>query len=449
MKQLSKVVWSEGMYLGPHHFQAQASFFENVLHFTASTLWFCPFGFAGYELDAEALRNGVVALVHARGIFPDGLAFDMPGSDTLPAPRDIAEPFPPTADRLRVLLAVPRYSPSGPNCVLNGSGGERLRYSAIERLLFDDNTGKDEKAVKLARKNVRLLLETEDASDCVTLPLARVRRDGAGGFIYDDEFIPPCLYVGASERLMLIARRLLDILQEKGASLSSVVRGAGKLQAGLSPQQVATFWFLHAINAASAPLRHLCGTRMCHPEELFTEMLRLGGALCTFGLDSHPNQLPFYDHLNLEECFGKLDRHIRNHLDLIVPSNCVSIKLNPVANYFYQGEVADSRCLGRSRWLLSVHSRIGEADLIRNSLQLIKVCSAKYVGELVRRAVPGLELTHLASPPAAASPKVEYQYFLINKTGPCWESIMKTKQVGVYVPGEIPSPDVELLVILD
>jgi type VI secretion system protein ImpJ len=120
-----------------------------------------------------------------------------------------------------------------------------------------------------------------------------------------------------------------------------------------------------------------------------------------------------------------------------------------VANYFYQGEVADSRCFGRSRWLLSVHSRIGEADLIRNSLQLIKVCSAKYVGELVRRAVPGLELTHLASPPAAASPKVEYQYFLINKTGPCWESIMKTKQVGVYVPGEIPSPDVELLVILD
>jgi type VI secretion system protein ImpJ len=449
VKQLSRVVWSEGMYLGPHHFQAQASFFENTLHFTSNALWFCPFGFAGYELDAEALRNGVVSLLHARGLFPDGIAFHIPDSDAAPEQRDIAEPFPPTRDRLIVLLGIPEYVPSGANCALNGAGGNRLRYTAVEKPLFDDNTGADEKPVRFARKNLRLMLETEDSAGYVTLPLARVRRDGAGGFVYDDEFIPPSLYIGASERLMMIARRLLDILQDKSTSLLGAARGTGKLQSGLSPQQVATFWFLHAINSAIAPLRHLCGTRMCHPEELFSEMLRLGGALCTFGLDSHPNQLPFYDHLNLEDSFGKLDKHIRAHLELIVPTNCVTIPLKPAGNYFWQGEVTDARCLGRSRWLVSVHSRIGEADLIRNSLQLIKVCSQKYIGELVRRAIPGLDMTHLSNPPAAASPKVEYQYFSINKSGPCWESIMKTKQVGVYIPGEIPSPDIELLVILD
>ena len=41
------------------------------------------------------------------------------------------------------------------------------------------------------------------------------------------------------------------------------------------------------------------------------EMLRLGGALCTFALDSHPRDLPLYDHNNLSECFERLDRHIR------------------------------------------------------------------------------------------------------------------------------------------
>ena len=30
MKQLSKVVWSEGMHLGPHHFQVQSRFFEEI-----------------------------------------------------------------------------------------------------------------------------------------------------------------------------------------------------------------------------------------------------------------------------------------------------------------------------------------------------------------------------------------------------------------------------------
>jgi type VI secretion system protein ImpJ len=78
MKYLSRVVWSEGMYLGPHQFQVQNRYFEDALEFAVSSLWFEPWGLAGCELDTESLRNGTLSLVHARGIFPDGLAFNMP-----------------------------------------------------------------------------------------------------------------------------------------------------------------------------------------------------------------------------------------------------------------------------------------------------------------------------------------------------------------------------------
>ena len=440
------------MYLGPHHFQAQAAFFESCLNFTSSLLWFAPYGLTACELDAEALRNGVVSVVHARGIFPDGLAFHMPESDQPPEPRNISEPFPPTRDRLLVMLAVPEYHAGGANCALEDSVEfveEDVRFRLEERRYTDENTGREEKPVGLAKKNIRLALETEALDGLVTLPLARVRRDGAGGFLYDDAFIPPCLQVGASERLLLIGRRLLEMLTTKGSSLRTVARGHGKLQSGLSPQQIATFWFLHAINSALAPLRHLISARYGHPEEFYTELLRLGGALCTFGLESHPKQLPLYDHMDLEGCFGALDEHIRRHLELIVPSNCLSIPLQSVSNYFYEGMVADDRCFGRSRWILSVHARIGEAELIRNTMQLVKVCSAKHVSELVRRAMPGMELMHLPAPPAAISPRVDCQYFALSKSGPCWESVMKTKRVGVYAPGEIPAPELELLVLLD
>src|SRR5271154_2102619 len=71
MKHLSRVVWSEGMYLGPHHFQAQNRYFEDSVHSATTSLWFQPLGFAGYLLDDEALRNGTLSLVHARGLFPD------------------------------------------------------------------------------------------------------------------------------------------------------------------------------------------------------------------------------------------------------------------------------------------------------------------------------------------------------------------------------------------
>src|SRR5882762_3479444 len=100
MRLLSRVVWSEGMYLAPHHFQAQSRYFEDSIHFATANLWNESYGVAAIQMDAEALRSATVSLLHARGLFEDGLAFDMPESDPLPRPRNIGEAFSPTADHL-------------------------------------------------------------------------------------------------------------------------------------------------------------------------------------------------------------------------------------------------------------------------------------------------------------------------------------------------------------
>jgi type VI secretion system protein ImpJ len=87
--------------------------------------------------------------------------------------------------------------------------------------------------------------------------------------------------------------------------------------------------------------------------------------------------------------------------------------------------------------------------LIAKVPQLVKLCSSKFVPELVRRAVPGLTLTHIPVPPSAISARVDSQYFAVSKAGPCWEHILQTKRVGVYAPGEFPRAELELTVILE
>jgi type VI secretion system protein ImpJ len=79
----------------------------------------------------------------------------------------------------------------------------------------------------------------------------------------------------------------------------------------------------------------------------------------------------------------------------------------------------------------------------------VKVCSAKFVPELVRRAYPGLTLTHIPNPPAALSPRMDMQYFSISQSGPCWETLNQTSEVGVYAPDALPNPHLELLVLLE
>src|SRR6202142_1430927 len=442
MKHLSRLVWSEGMYLGPQHFQAQSRYFEDSVHFALSSLVFAPYGLGGYELDQEALANGTLCLIHARGVLPDGLVFQMPEEDSLPAARNITDLFSPIRESITVHLAIAARSAGGPNCSVEGNGdSDTARFIGALEPTHDENTGRDEKPVRLGRKNIRLLLDTELADGLVTLPIARIGRDGSGHFVYDRNFVPPCLEISASARLMMMLRRIVEILDEKSANLTQAKTGGAKSAAGWSSQEVANFWFLHSVNAALAPLRHLCFSKRGHPEELFVEMSRLAGALCTFALDSHPRNLPPYDHQNLTECFDKLDRHIRLHLETIVPTNCISIPLRPAGNYYWEGEITDQRCLGRSRWVFAIHAEMGEAELMARTPQLIKVCTPPFVRELVKRALPGMALTHLPIPPPAISTRVETQYFGISRSGPCWDHMIKAHQIGVYVPGEFPDPE--------
>jgi len=452
MKYLSRVVWSEGMYLGPHHFQAQNRYFEDSIRFATSALWYCPWGVSGCELDAEALQNGTVSVVYARGLFPDGLPFHMPECDPLPAPRNIAELVPPTRDSVTLLLTVPARKPEGLNCQMEGDAADsRVRFRAESRLLHDETNGRDEKPVNLGRKNIELLLDTEipkdSERDLLRIPIARVMRQGAG-FAFDPDFVPPCVEIRASEHLMSLLRRLIEILDEKGSTFAR--RGSEKRSwAEFSTREIANFWFLHTVNSALAPLRHQFLTKRGHPEELYTEMLRLAGGLCTFAFDSHPRDLPLYDHEHLDKCFGDLDAHIRRHLETIVPSQYITIPLVKRADYFYEGDIKDQRVLDRSRWVFAIRSQIGEVEVISKTPQLVKLCSKQFVPQLVKRALPGMAMTHLPVPPPQIPARIDFQYFAVGKAGPCWDHLVQSRQIGLYVPGDLPNPEIELMVILE
>ncbi len=438
------------MHLAPHHFQAQARYFEDISHFAASALTFAGYGLAALEMDAEAIHNGTLSILRARGIMPDGLVFEMPDCDSLPPTRNITEAFPPLADKLTILLGLPAYRPNAVNCAEpDAEAGGAARYVSEPFQVPDENTGGDVKQIRFGRKNFRFYLESEPREDLVTLPLARVKRSGAGHFVFDSDFIPPCLQVSASERLMGILRRLQEILGEKSEAFRRTAHRPGEAAAAFSQQEVATFWFLHCVNSSLARLRGLLLAKHGHPEEVYVELSRLAGALCTFGIDSHPAGLPLYDHDRLEECFGELDRHIRFHLETILPTNCITIPLGAAGDYFFEGAVADQRCLGTARWILSIRAAMGEADLIRLTPQLVKVCSKEFVPKLVQRALPGMPLTHLPVPPAAVAPRVDCQYFGVSRSGPCWDHIVRTREVGVYLPGEFPGAEIGLHVILE
>ena len=439
MTYAPRVVWREGMHLSQHHFQAQSRHHEDAIHFALSQLYFRPYGLAGLALVAESLRNGVARVVHARGVMPDGLAFNVPESDAAPAPHDIREAFSPTEPSHLLVLAVPAFRRGGAN-LADGNGAAGARFAPVATPVLDELTGRDERQVDVGRKRLRLLLDAELAAGEVALPIARVRRDGAGHFVYDPDYVPPCLQVGASPRLLALLARLVEMLDAKGDTLRGAAASGG---------EVAGMWLLHAVHSAVGPLRHLLRTRHVHPERLYQELVRLAGALCTFAAESSPRDLPAYDHDAPEACFADLERHIHTHLGVVVQAATIAVPLGLRAPTLHAGAVPDARCYGPSRWVLGVRtgSPAAALALAQPAPGRMRVCAARYVLELVRRGYPGLAMEPLPTPPAAVAPRPDTAYFTLTRGGPCWETIQQTGEVGVYVPETLPIVDVELTVV--
>jgi type VI secretion system protein ImpJ len=447
MKQLSRVVWNEGMHLAQHHFQAQSRYFEDAIQFALSSLFFAPYGLAGCTLDTEAIRNDTISLVHARGVLPDGLPFDIPASDAPPESLNVRELFSPTQESHLVLITIPPYQRDRPNFALNGeSNGAEARYRAESTAVLDDTTGHDERPVSIGRKNFRLALDAEPVEGLVTLPIARVRRDGAGHFMYDPEYVPPCIQVGASDRLMHLLQRLIEILDAKSDSMGRGRRGGAE---EFARQEVASFWLLHAIDSSLPVLRHIAQVKRIHPEQLYVELSRLAGALCTFALDAHPRALPAYDHDNPQACFDALDGHIRANLEIVAPTARTVISLRMTTPFLHTAAITDQRAFARARWILGIRSSLTGVELAARLPQLAKVCSAKFTLELVRRAFPGMRIEHIPFPPASISPRSDTQYFAVDRAGPCWETLSSTHEIGVYLPDAIPHPEVELVIIAE
>jgi len=447
MRQLQPVLWTKGVLLTPQHLQMQDRFLEDLLEFRLSALTFAPWGFHRLTVDREALAGGAFALTAASGILPDGLLFDIPGADAPPPPKPLEGTFQPDQEALTIYLAVPEYRYGGLN-VATTQADRSTRYVAEALAQRDENTGLGEKPILVGRKNFRVLVEGESLEGHIALPVARVVRASTGEHQLDLGFVPPVIDIAASDYLLSIARRLVELLSAKSSMLADRRRQKNQSLAEFGISDVANFWLLYTVNTYMPGMRHLFEARRGHPRDLFTAMLSLAGALTAFSATMHPRDLPAYEHSNLAGCFTAVDEKLRTLLETVVPANYVSLPLRLVAPSVYAAAIEQDRYLEAPEWYIAVKADVGQADLVRRAPQLVKVSSANRIDQLIKQALPGLELEHVANPPGAIPIKVGHQYFRLNKAGPEWQGVARARNIAAYVPADFPNPEVQMLVIL-
>ncbi len=447
MQSCAKILWGEGLFLRPQHFQRQDLYHESRLaEFGRAShpyLW----GVRSLKIDTDALDCGILRIVELRAILPDGEMIDAPAVDDLPAAVELANAGD-IGNGLVFHVALPYLRDFGPNFSgQRSAGGQAMRYYQHEQAAPDLYTSAIEAPLSTLKKSLHLLSDHDNREQSVAIPVARVRANGTGGFELDPDFVPAVMSIGAAPPVFQLARRLVEILQAKAQALYGYHREPSQNIVEFRSGDIASFWLLHTANAACASLRHFCQHPSLHPERLFQEMLGLAGQLLTFSKAYSLIDLPVYNHADPGPEFFRLDRIIRELVDTVISARYFNIALTQVKPAFYLGHIDSEKLTSNAALYLAVAADMPPAELVEAVPQRVKTGAPDDVDRIVSSAMPGVRLMAAPQVPAAIPVRPGCYYFAIEPHGPLYERMIAASAVMVYVPAVFRDLSLELIAV--
>jgi type VI secretion system protein ImpJ len=442
MSWQKKVVWSEGMFLKPQHFQQQERYIEFATHARSQVLQEFFWGFFDIELDDQALSLGKIIIRTARGLFQDGTPFHFPQQGLAPRPLTI----PAEVKNQTIVLALPVKRHGTDEISFDDADQSLSRYAVTETEINDTNSVRATASLlQVGDLRLRLVLESELSDGWMALGAVRViERRPDNQIVLDRHYIPPTLACGHQEKLTSYTNELTGLLHQRGDTLAARLSQPGR--GGVS--EVADFLMLELLNRWEPLIRHLSYIRAAHPERLYASLLQLAGDLATFSRDNRrPDEFPLYDHDALQSCFDPLMEDLRKSLSMVMEQNAIQIELHD-RNHGVRVAIMPSPDLIKSAsFVLAVHADVA-ADIVRSHFPTqVKIGPVEKIRDLVNLHLPGIALRTLPIAPRQIPYNAGYHYFELNKDHELWRQLSQSSGLALHIAGDFPGLRLEFWAI--
>ena len=442
MSWKNRVIWSEGMFLRPQHFQQLDRYTLGMVQARVDAARPDAWGFKLLKLDQAALKMGKLAIEKASGVFPDGTPFSMPDQDAAPEPLDVPENMKNTT----VWLGLPVMKPGRDEYDMP-DGEERLtrfRSSVVETR--DSMTGSNVTAdIEVGQANCRVLTDGDDRSEYACIPMARiVERRADATVVLDSKFIPSVVNCLDEPVLNGIGDEILGLLKHRAEALAARVSDSGR--GGVA--EIADFLLLIIVNRSIPLLHHLCRRNGLHPEQLYQALVGLAGELAAFSSkDKMAHGYPEYRHAALRETFDPVLIDLRNALSMVIEQNAVSIPLVEKKYGVRVGKIPDRGLIDSALFVLAARASVS-ADQLRSQFpKQIKIGSVEVIRDLVNKQVRGIGTEPLPVAPREIPYHAGYNYFQLERKSEYWEGLKKSGGIAIHVSGEYPDLEMELWAI--
>ncbi|CAD5109358.1 type VI secretion system baseplate subunit TssK [Zestomonas carbonaria] len=442
MTSRNPVIWSEGLFVKPQHFQQQSRSLEHLIHQRVNSVSEHLYGFSELELNHEYLSFGKIAIVRARGAMPDGSTFDIPNDVPPPTPLAINDL---SAVNQVVYLTLPLRS-DGVLEIQWPDSYANTRYVARSEEVKDSHSLEgDHVQMDLALPNLQLSLERDDRSAFTGIALCRIldkRPDGS--LVLDEAFYPTSLSLTAIPPLQRFLGEIAGLMRERAKNIAERIGSPG--QAGVA--DVTDFNLLQTLNRLQPYFQHLSRLRHVHPEQLYIAFSQACGELVTFTDEGRlPQEYSPYQHDDLRLSFRTLEETLRRALSTVLQPRAVSLPIVKQQYGMLTAAVQDKRLLADAEFILAVRARMPLEKLRQQFVQQAKVASMEKLPELVSLQLPGIPLSPLPVAPRHLPFHAGFTYFQLDRSHPSWQMMRETAGFGFHIAGEYPELELQFWAI--
>lgn len=439
----SKVVWLEGMFLRPQHFQQHDRFLVNyaemLLQHTQPFAW----GINEVKIDRQLLLQGKIALNGIKGVFPDGTPFSAPANDPLPPILTVPE----NARDQIIYLAIPLRR-IGAVEAASEAGGNPTRY-AINPYAAPDMLSKnfEVSSIQTATLNMRLICGEQDLAGYASIPVFRVLECNEDKSVrLDEQFIPPCLDFSAAEPLRALVGELAGLLHHRGEALSARILN-GRLGGSA---EIADYLMLQAVNRYEPVIANLEKTKSVHPFNLHSTLLTIAGELATFSAkNKRPTEFPAYQHADLNKTFSVVVGSLRQSLSSVIEQNAIPLQWVERKFGIRVAPIADRSLIDSCTFIIAAKAELSPEKLRGLFTAQAKIGPVEQISQLVNLQLPGITLLPLAVAPRQIPYRSGFVYYELDKNCEYWRQMRTSGGFAMHIAEGFAGLELEFWAVRD
>lgn len=439
----AKILWSEGLTLGPQHFQVQDLYHEARLRRMAAALNPYFWGVRSVQWNLDGLGHHRLHADTLSIVFPDGDIYDAPGADLLPEPVDLSR-LPPEVQSFTFYAALPVLKLHGGN---TDADGRYVRSDAEALDLFGEALPT---AVPYLKKQPKLISHLAPRDPHSSVAVIRINRAAQGGFELDASFIPPSVAIGATPALGRMLEGLISAMTAKIETLQRMHRKTSADTYEVTTGDISSWWMLNIVSTANAQLMHSARSPGHHPEMLYQKLLTVAGGLLTFSDRYKTADLPAYRHDEPGDVFAQLDVLLRDLVDTVMSARYFQIPLVADRNRpALHRAVLDAAKVTRDTQLcLAVNADMPGLQLVAAVPNRLKLGAPEDLEIIIGSALPGIPLAHMPQVPSAVPVRPNTYYFSISAKSGLYEKAITAGVLGVYALDGLPGLKLDLIAIV-